>query len=143
METTEYSLPALMTKAEHYCATAEHCLADVTLKLRQWKCSEADVQSVLDHLQKHGYVDEQRYAQAFVHDKVAYDGWGRNKIKAALFAKFIPEDIIATALQSIDQTDYQHALQRALKQKKGATREQLLRFLFQRGFTYDEVVDQL
>jgi len=143
METTEYSLPALISKAEHYCATAEHCFADVTLKLRHWGCHTEDTDTILSHLQEHGYVDEVRYAKALVHDKVAYDGWGRNKIKAALYAKHIPENIVSTALQTIDQDAYLHALQRALKQKKGATREQLLRFVLQRGFTYDEVVDQL
>jgi len=143
METLEYSLPTLTNRAEHYCATSEHCLADVTLKLRHWGCHQEDVQPVLDHLSDAGFVDELRYAQAFVHDQVAYQYWGRNKIKAALFAKFIPEDIVDNALQSIDQETYQHALMRAIKQKKGATREQLLRFLFQRGFTYDEVVSQL
>jgi len=143
METLEYSLPALINKAERYCATAEHCISDVRNKLHQWGCLPEDTDTVLNHLTEHRYIDEDRYARAFVHDQVAYQYWGRNKIQAALFAKHIPEDIVTIALQSIDQDAYQHALKRALSQKKGATREQLLRFLFQRGFTYDEVVGQL
>lgn len=139
METIEYSLPALISRAERYCATSEHCLADVMLKLRQWSCHPEDVQQVLDHLQEAGFVDEDRYARAYVHDQVAYQGWGRNKIKAALFAKFIDEQTINAALTTIDPSSYQHALERAIKQKKGATREQLLRFLSQRGFTFDEI----
>jgi len=138
METIEYSLPALMSRAERYCASAEHCLADVTLKLRQWGCHQEDVQQVLDHLAKTGFVDENRYARAYVHDQVAYQGWGRNKIKAALFAKFIDDSVIDSALSTIDEEAYLKALKKAAAQKKGATREQLLRFLCQRGFTYDD-----
>lgn len=139
METIEYSLPALISRAERYCATAEHCLADVRLKLRQWECHAEDIPTVLDHLTQQGFVDELRYARAFVHDQVAYHGWGRNKIKAALFAKFIEESTIDTALSSIDAVVYHNALKKAAAQKKGATHEQLLRFLLQRGFTYDEI----
>lgn len=139
METTEYSLPNLITKAEHYTASAEHCLADVTLKLRQWQCHDEDIQTILDHLLQHDYVNQQRYAVAYVHDQVAYQGWGRNKIRAALYAKFIDEQVINDVLHGVNEDDYNHALQKAIAHKKGATREQLLRFLYQRGFTYDEI----
>lgn len=139
METTEYSLHDLTTKAEHYAAAAEHCAYDVRLKLRQWGCTSADEQTIIAHLQRNGYIDHRRYARAYTHDQVAYHGWGRNKIKAALCQKFIDEQAINDALQDIDTQAYTHALQRAIAQKKGATREQLLRFLLQRGFTYDEI----
>jgi len=143
METTEYSLPALISKAERYCATAEHCLSDVTLKLRQWGCKAEDIGTIKAHLLECGYIDEQRYARAFVHDEVAYSGWGRNKIRAALFAKRIDESVVDEALLTIDQDAYQKALRKAAAQKKGATREQLLRFMSQRGFTFDEIQDFL
>jgi len=139
METIEYSLPALISRAERYCAMAEHCISDVALKLRQWGCRPEDEQTVLEHLTQSGYIDEQRYANAFVHDKVAYQGWGRNKLKAGLFAKFVDEATIDAALKTIDAADYRRALNKAAAQKKGATREQLLRFLLQRGFTFDDI----
>jgi len=139
METTEYSLPALMNRAERYCATAEHCLSDIALKLRQWGCKAEDIGTIKTHLLDAGYIDEQRYANAFVHDEVAYHYWGRQKIRAALYAKHIEDSVVDQALQTIDPDAYQTALNRALSQKKSATREQQIRFLLQRGFTYEEI----
>lgn len=139
METTAYSLPELMTKAEHYTAAAEHCVYDVQLKLRQWGCTSADEQTIIAHLQQEHFIDQQRYARAFVHDKLLYQGWGRNKLRAGLYAKHIDEATIDAALGTIHEDDYRSVLRKAAAQKKGATREQLLRFLYQRGFTYDEI----
>lgn len=139
METTEYSLPALISRAERYCATAEHCAADLKQKLHQWGCHEEDIELVLAHLYEQGYIDDARYARAFVHDQVAYQGWGRLKIRAALYSRFIDEKVVNAALDTIDSKAYDSALQKAAARKKGATREQLLRFLSQRGFTFDEI----
>jgi len=139
METTEYSLPALMSRAEHYCAMAEHCLMDVALKLRQWGCKAEDIETIKSHLVEAGFVDEDRYARAYVHDQVAYAFWGRNKIRAALYAKCVDEQTVNAALKTIDKEAYDKALKKAAALKKGATREQLLRFMSQRGFTFDEI----
>ncbi|MCQ2342277.1 MAG: RecX family transcriptional regulator [Paludibacteraceae bacterium] len=139
METTEYSLPELIAKAEHYTASAEHCIMDIQLKLRQWECTFADEQTVISHLIQRGFIDEQRYASAFVHDKLLFHGWGKIKMQAALRAKHIDDSYISAALDNIDETDYFDTLGKVAKSKKNASREQRIRFLLQRGFSYDDI----
>lgn len=139
METTDYSLPDLIKKAEHYAAMAEHCKEDVRLKLRQWGCDYADEQRVIDALVENNFINESRYASAFVHDKLLYQGWGRMKIKAGLFAKHIDEEDIDNALNNIDEQTYFSVLRKVAAKKKTNDREQLIRFLLQRGFTYSEL----
>jgi SOS response regulatory protein OraA/RecX len=43
------------------------------------------------------------------------------------------------ALSEIDEEKYISILHHVAAQKQAATQEQLLRFLLQRGFTYDEI----
>ncbi|MCQ2340556.1 MAG: RecX family transcriptional regulator [Paludibacteraceae bacterium] len=139
METTEYLLPDLIKKAAHYAAMAEHCEEDVRIKLRQWGCDSADEQSVIDELVKNNFINNNRYAKAFAHDKLLYQGWGRMKIKAGLLAKYIDEDDIDDSLNNLDEQDYFAILRKVVSKKKTDNREQLIRFLLQRGFTYSEI----
>ena len=142
----EWSLADLRGKAEFYCATAEHCSYEVRLKLQQWGATDEQIEHIVAHLQKEHFVDEQRYCNAFVHDKLLYQGWGRMKMRAQLQAKHIPTAAIEQALNEIDRDTYMSVLTRVLATKKRSiksadpqVREKLIRFAMQRGFTYDEI----
>ena len=146
MANHEWSLDELMLKAEAYCATAERCCFEVKNKLQQWGATPDEIEQILLHLQSSRYIDEARYCSAFAHDKVRYQGWGRMKIRAALFAKYLPSSLITQALHSLDESEYIDTLKRVVATKKRAiksndpmAREKLIRFLLQRGFTYDEI----
>lgn len=142
----EWSLDELKHKAEAYCAAAEHCCFEVNNKLQQWGANADEIESIISHLTAQRYIDELRYCCAFTHDKIRYQGWGRVKIKAALYAKHIPSLLITQALDSIDETEYLATLERIIATKKRTikstdlmAREKLIRFCLQRGFTYDEI----
>ena len=78
--------------------------------LERHKAESSDIDRILKHLVKEGYVDESRYAAAFVHDKVRFSKWGRIKIAQALWQKRIPQDVADEALSSIDEDEYMTAL---------------------------------
>ena len=139
MENKEWSADELRNKAERYCVAAEHCPMDVREKMRQWGASDELADTILNRLIQEGYVSEQRYCRAFCADKLHFQGWGRNKIRVMLRAKGLPEDRIAEALNNIDETDYFTQLAKVAKKKPSATKEQLIRFLLQRGFLWDEI----
>jgi regulatory protein len=142
----EWSADELKHKAEAYCATAERCASEVTIKLQQWDASEQQIEDIVAHLKAQRYIDEERYCRAFAHDKVLYQGWGRIKIRAALFAKRLAQQDINNGIDSIDEIEYFDTLRRVIATKKRAiksndpmAREKLIRFCLQRGFTYDEI----
>ena len=146
MANHEWSLDELKSKAEAYCATAEHCPSELTTKLQQWGANPDDIEDIIAHLKAQRYINEERYCRAFAHDKVLYQGWGRVKIRAALYAKHLPANDIQIALDSLDETEYFDTLKRVMATKKRAiksndpmAREKLIRFCLQRGFTYDEI----
>jgi regulatory protein len=113
------------TLAERYCSGAEHCCQEVRQMLERHKAENADIERIIRHLVKEGYIDESRYAAAFVHDKVRFAKWGRAKIAQALWQKRIPAGVADAALASIDEDEYMTALkevaQSRYRQTKGAT----------------------
>ena len=148
MANHEWSLDELKHKAEAYCATAEHCNAEIVTKLQQWGAQSEQIEDILLHLATQRYIDEARYCYAFAHDKVRYQGWGRIKVRAALFAKHLPSSLINQAIADIDENEYFDVLKRVIDAKKRAinskdpmAREKIIRFCLQRGFTYDEISD--
>ena len=150
MVTTEYSPQELLNKAAHYCAQAEHCCQEVRQKVLQWGGDEAAIDTIIAYLKQNNFIDEQRYAVAFVKDKLRYQGWGRNKIEMMLRQKKVDSSIIHTALEQIDEDEYLGILNKVMASKKrtmkGETKEnkiKLIRFLIQRGFLYDEIEEIL
>ena len=113
------------TLAERYCSGAEHCCMEVRAMLERHKVEADDISRILKYLVKEGYVDESRYAAAFVHDKVRFAKWGRSKIAQALWQKRIPADVADEALSHIDEDEYLEALRDVVASRyrsvKGAT----------------------
>ena len=93
--------------------------------LERHGAEKPDIESIINNLVKEGFIDESRYARAFVHDKVRFAKWGKVKIAQALWQKRIPQDITDAALESIDDDEYLAALKDVVKAKfrtvKGAT----------------------
>lgn len=124
------------------CSVRECCRADWQQKWRRAGLSAEDTEKVLMRLESEGFIDENRYARAFVHDKLNYEHWGRVKIRAALQQKGVSSSDISEALDAIDEEAYEQILRdvltaksRALKEPEGYTKKQkLARFAATRGF---------
>ncbi len=127
------------------CAQAEHCQWEMMEKMRRWEVDDAAQARVMERLVKERYVDDERYARAFVKDKVRYNKWGRRKVEQALWQKHIADDIRSRVLDEVDDEEYLSVLRPLLMQKRKSTKAQsdyelnqkLMRFALGRGFTYD------
>ncbi len=127
------------------CAQAEHCQWEMQEKMRRWELSEEEQARVMQRLIDERYVDDERYARAFVKDKVRYNKWGRRKVEQALWQKHIAEDIRQRTLDEISEEDYLAVLRPLLKQKRKSIKaandyelnQKLARFAMSRGFTFD------
>ncbi len=139
----EWSEQDLLVKAQNYCSLAEHCVAEVREKLYQWGAPAAVQETIIQKLCQSGFIDEQRYAAAFVHDKVAFQGWGREKIRMMLLMKHIPSAFVEEAIGGIDEEVYNQQLDRLIEQKRGEVPLKIARFLAQRGFTTAEICKYL
>ena len=139
MANHELSKAEWLDKAEGYCARSEHCLADVKRKLYEWQAPAEFFDFIEKNLYANDFLNDARFCHAYVHDKVAYQRWGRMKIQAGLRALDLPERAIAEALEEIDEAAYTKNLRALIAQRKADSEDKRLRFLLQRGFTYDEI----
>ena len=127
------------------CAQAEHCQYEMLEKMRRWELDDEAQARVMQRLVSERYVDDERYARAFVKDKVRYNKWGRRKVEQARWQKHIDEDIRQQVLDEIDDEEYISVLRPLLKQKRRSTKaandyqlnQKLMRFALGRGFTFD------
>ena len=99
------------------CARSEHCQQEMLDKMRQWGVSDEDQAKVMARLIKEKYVDDERFAHAFVYDKIRYSKWGRRKVEQALWMKRIDEHISKSILDEVDDEEYLQILRPLLKQK--------------------------
>lgn len=140
MANREYSLQELTSRAESYCARAEHCSSEVRTKILAWGGTPAQAENIISRLYDNHYLDDARYCCAYTHDKLLYQHWGKVKIRAMLQARQLPAAEIQSALQNIDETEYNRILLAVLATKKNAPREAQIRFLLQRGFEYETIL---
>ena len=138
------------------CAQRECCRYDLERKLRETPLSPADVEAVLDALEDEHFIDAGRYARAFAHDKLEYDGWGRLKISQALRQKKFSAGVVEAALAEVIEEDhYLEVLQRILSSKLRTlsfdadqrealkATQKLVRFAASRGFEPHLIFDTL
>lgn len=126
------------------CSQAEHCSYEMEGKMRRWGMSEEAVARVMEYLTGHKFVDDERYARAFVKDKIRYSKWGRRKIDQALWAKRIGEDVRRRVLDEVADDEYLSVLRPLLKSRSRSVRaadsfdlnRKLVRFALGRGFDY-------
>ena len=140
-----------MTEQEAYlqlaalCTQAEHCEQEMRDKMKRWEVDETIQNRIIDRLTKERYIDNERYARAFVKDKIRYNKWGRRKVQQALWLKRIDNDIQQRVLDEIDEKEYLDVLRPLLKQKGKSIKadsdyelnQKLVRFALSRGFTFD------
>ena len=127
------------------CAQAEHCEQEMRDKMKRWEIDKTVQDRVLQRLIKERYIDNERYARAFVKDKIRYNKWGRRKVQQALWMKHIDQDIQQRVLDEIDEKEYLDVLRPLLKQKRKSIKadsdyelnQKLVRFALSRGFTFD------
>ena len=142
-KTSAQALQSLMRLA----ARSEKSSGDALRLMQRWGVPEAERQGVLDKLVENRFIDDSRYAEAYVREKSRLAGWGWRKISMQLKAKGISQDIIQEALTQIDSGDVQQRLQEKLRRKIKTLkansdyelRGKLFRYALSQGFDYAEI----
>lgn len=91
---------------ERYCAYQERCHYDVKQKMYRLNVSPKFKDALLVHLIEHDFLNEERFAMAYIRGKHKIKKWGRQRLKSELRRRDISKYIIDKALKSIDETEY-------------------------------------
>lgn len=138
-----------VTRLETLCARSEQCSFDILKKLERWGITPVAAKRILAGLAEAGFVNDERFAKAYVRDKYLFSRWGRLKITAGLYAKRINKETIAIALHEIEIRRYAANAFKVLTSKlhslpqemeRSEKRQRLLRFGISRGFETSLIV---
>ena len=127
------------------CARAEKSSGDALRLMRGWGVAESEREGVLQKLVDQRFIDDRRYAEAYVREKSNLAGWGARKIAFQLRQKGIDKEIINSTLATLDSDTQREQLAAKLERKMRTTkaannyelRGKLLRYGMGLGFDYD------
>lgn len=144
-KTPEQALASLM----RLCARAEKAESDALRLMQGWGVAPEAAHRVLLRLKEERFIDDRRYAETFVREKMRLSGWGEYKIITALRRKKIAREIIDEALSEIDRGNMGERLRtklesrlRTLKYKSPYDLKcKLIRYALSLGYDYETVTD--
>ena len=135
-------------KAAFLCSKSEHCNSEIKEKLKLWGLSAEDALLVIAKLVEEKYIDDERFARAYVKDKFRFNHWGKQKIAHMLRAKNISSEIQQLAFEEIEAEGYSDELRKLLTDKEKSIkakdkydkRNKLMRFAMGRGFESSQIL---
>lgn len=136
-----------LNRAAAYCSGTERCIQDVEKKLSAAGVPSEAAERIISRLLNEKFINESRFANSFVNDKLRFNKWGRVRIDYELKKRGIPNDIRVEAMESIDHDLYVEILYNLLKNKKKSIKAKdrreeyckLFRFATGRGFQSQEI----
>lgn len=140
-----------LIKAESWCAYQERSQQEVRNKLYEYGLHHDEVEELITELIITNFLNEERFAMAYVSGKVNIKKWGRIKIKQGLKFKKVPDKLIQKALNSIDGEKYLANLLTTAEKKIKVLNEKdpikkkykLITYLQTKGFEKDLIFDVL
>lgn len=149
-----------LARLQQQCSRSEHSTGQVRSRLKCWDVKERmqgrpgfsaiQMDDIVASLVKERFVDDSRFAGAYVRDKARFAKWGPAKIKYNLKMLGVEEGVIKDALEENGEMFVQDALRelavRKWKSMKEETdvymkRAKLVRFLVGRGFSYSQIME--
>lgn len=164
----------LMERLMARCSRSEYSTGQVAAYACRWLDKEEGagssiVEEIVERLVKEKFVDDRRFAAAFVRDKLKFNGWGRQKIVYKLRSLGVDDVIISEAIAENyngngEGCDASAVLERVVANKwkalcrrderkmangvekvsqmrsVQARKAAVIRFAMGRGFDYEEIV---
>lgn len=140
-----------LDRCRFLAAKGECCTFDLEQKMCNWGVQSTDIQRVIESLVAERFVDNLRFATAYVRDKTRFNHWGRVKTTLMLRQKHIDKQVINEAFNELPESDYQRAFEaerdkklRQLRALKPFERNRkTAAYLIQKGFEPDMVFRNL
>jgi len=141
----------LLNRAAKLCSSSEKCTGEIREKLYSWGMDEEKTDKAVDYLVQNHFIDDHRYTQFYISEKLRINHWGRIKIRHMLRRKQIKETIINDFIGQINREEYMEILTKVIQTKIKTVgnlsdqreKAKVIRFAAQRGFTSEEIFEAL
>lgn len=143
------SYSEVLSKVMRYCSYQERSTYEVKQKLREYRLKESDQDLIIEYLEKENFLNELRFAEAYVRGKVNVKRWGVFKIREGLSSKGVKGEIVSEAMKGINEEVYRQNLEDLTEKKINLLgtdekrREKLCRFLQSKGYESDLIMEVL
>jgi|TARA_Y200000002_G_C22670357_1_gene659728 regulatory protein len=101
-----YTLEQALSRLQRYCTYQDRCHIEVERKLTEMRMIPQAKEQIIMSLIEDDYLNEERFALAFVKGKFRIKKWGRIRLKAELKKRKISKYLIKSALEQISEKDY-------------------------------------
>ena len=145
------SMSEALKKLEKYCAYQERSHKQVFQKCRDYGLTEDEANQILIELISGNFLNEQRFAEAYVKGKFKIKSWGKQKIVQGLNTAGVSKKLIESTIKEIDPKVYKETLIHLANKKRstlktGTEFEKIIkiqRFLLSKGYKYEEISEAL
>ncbi|MBU3820790.1 recombination regulator RecX [Flavobacteriaceae bacterium XHP0103] len=118
-----YTLQEATKKLEHYCAYQERSHQEVRQKLEGMNMIPEAIDVIIIHLLEHNFLNEERFAKAYVSGKFKMKNWGKSRLTYELKRKDVSKVNIITAIDEISDEQYIEVFNSLAKKKVDAIKE--------------------
>lgn len=128
-----------MSRVTKYIGSSLKTQKQIRDYLRKKEYSDDTIEFVMSKLAEYNYIDDKKYAQAYV---LTYGKkYGKLKLISQLKAKGVSEEIIECVLEDNKVDSIESVASKYLKNKVMSyeVSQKLFRFLYSRGYEFDEI----
>lgn len=129
------------------CARKEYAPFDIRQKLLRLNLTDDVVELLLERLIKERYIDERRYTESYIREKLHFNKWGKRKIELHLAQKRISPDVVRDVFTQFSESQLSESLLSLLEKKRKSVtgrseyerNGKLIRYALGRGFSMQEI----
>ncbi len=129
------------------CAKAEKSSGDAMRLMARWGVDPTRRAEVLERLIADRFIDDRRFAEAYVREKLNLSGWGERKIASSLKVKGISSSIVSELLADLNRDAMGERLLQKMERKARTTKHKdiydlkakLFRYGVSLGYQFDMV----
>lgn len=136
------------SKLERYCAYEDRCSYQIRKKLNLSLLSDKEKEAIIVGLLQDKFIDDARFANAYVSGKSRIKKWGAFKIRKGLLFYQIEKALIEKALKELDSNEYLKNLKDLMGKKMALLhaiknpyekKVKIIRFLTSKGYSLSDI----
>ncbi|MDO4594124.1 MAG: regulatory protein RecX [Tissierellia bacterium] len=133
-------------KALDYLNYCPRTTFEIINKLKKEKYNQNIIDEVIKFLNKYNLLDDKKYIEDYINDKMTFNRMSKKKIAFNLKSKGLDSYLVDTLLNEVDEKiEYENCLYLLKKKIRGdlsfQMKQKAYRYLTYRGFSYDIISD--